>query len=79
MKSIDQRLNNITGQIEGIKKMIAKNQDCLQVLTQLKAVKSAVNSVIDSLVENQFDTCLQSLKSDDKKLLIKIKKYVQTN
>lgn len=79
MKSIDQRLNNISGQIEGVRKMIAQDKDCLQVLIQLKAIKSAVGGVINTIIENQFDTCLQSLKSDDKKLLVKIKKYVQTN
>jgi len=59
--------------------MIGDNKDCLQILTQLKAVKSAVAGVMDSLVDNQFDNCLQSLKTEDKELLIKIKKYVKSN
>jgi len=79
MKSIQQRLNNINGQINGIKKMVDNKVDCVQVLTQLKAVKSAVSSVMDSVVEDQFDTCIKSLKENDKKLLIKIKNYVKTN
>jgi len=79
MKSIQQRLNNINGQINGIKKMVDNKVDCVQVLTQLKAVKSAVASVMDSVVEDQFDTCIKSLKENDKKLLIKIKNYVKTN
>jgi len=78
MKSINQRLNNISGQIQGIKKMVDSQTDCVQVLTQLKAVKSAVSGVMDSIVENQFDKCTKSLKSQDKQLLIKIKKYVTT-
>lgn len=79
MKSNQQRLNNIIGQIEGIKKMMDSKADCLQVLTQLKAVKSALSSVIDSVVEDKFETCLHSLDKDDKKLLIQMKKYVQSN
>lgn len=79
MKSINQRLNNITGQIEGIKKMLDSNSDCIQVLTQLKAVKSAVGSVMDSVIEEQFNTCMKSLKKDDKDLLVKIKDYVKSN
>lgn len=79
MKSVEQRLNNITGQIEGIKKMMMTKTDCVQILTQLKAIKSAVGSVMDTVVEEQFDNCLKSLKEDDKKLLIKIKKYVKSN
>lgn len=79
MKSITQRLNNITGQIEGVKKMVGNKSDCVQVLTQLKAVKSAVGSVMDSVIEEQFDTCMKSLKKGDKELLVKIKNYVKTN
>ena len=79
VKSNQQRLNNIIGQIEGVKKMIDAKADCLKVLTQLKAIKSAVSSVVDSVVEDQFETCLKSVSKEDKKLLVQIKKYVKSN
>jgi len=79
MKSNQQRLNNIIGQIEGVKKMMDSQVDCLKVLTQLKAIKSAISGVMDSVVENKFETCLKSVSSEDKKLLIQIKKYVKSN
>ncbi|MBP9817912.1 metal-sensitive transcriptional regulator [Candidatus Shapirobacteria bacterium] len=79
MKSIDQRLNNIIGQMEGVKKMLAGNCDCVKTLTQLKAIKSAVAGVMDTIVEDKFDTCLESMNKEDKKLLIEIKKYVKSN
>ncbi|KKR43064.1 hypothetical protein A2434_03050 [Candidatus Woesebacteria bacterium RIFOXYC1_FULL_41_14] len=79
MKSIAARLNNITGQIEGVKKMVDRQTDCLQVLTQLKAIKSAVGSVMDTVIEEQFNTCMKSLKKEDKDLLVNIKSYVKTN
>lgn len=79
MKSPKQRLSNIVGQIEGIKTMLDNNSDCVSVLTQLKAVSSAINAVSDQIVSTQFDTCLKSLKSSDKKLLLSLKKYVKTN
>jgi len=79
VKSNQQRLNNIIGQIEGVKKMMAADTECIKVLTQLKAIRAAVAGVMDSLVENQFDTCLKSLKAEDKKLLVKMKNYVQSN
>lgn len=79
MKSNEARLNNIIGQIEGVKKMMEKDVECLSVLTQLKAIKSAVSRVMDMVVEEQFDTCLKSLKGSDKNLLINIKKYVKSN
>lgn len=79
MKSIVQRLNNISGQIEGIKKMVDNQDDCLKLLTQLKAAKSAIASVMDNIIEEKFDTCLKSIKNEDKKLFIKIKNYVKSN
>lgn len=79
MKTIKQRLNNISGQIEGVKKMTDNKSDCIQTLTQLKAIRSAVGGVMDSIIEEQFETCLKSVKEEDKKLLIKIKDYVKTN
>jgi FrmR/RcnR family transcriptional regulator, repressor of rcnA expression len=71
MKTISQKLNNITGQIDGVKKMVEKECECEKVLIQLKAVKSAISGVMDEIVEGQF--------CDEKKLLIKLKKYVKSN
>jgi len=71
MKTIVQKLNNISGQIEGVKKMVDNKCECEKVLTQLKAIKSAVSGVMDEIVEGQF--------GDEKKLLIKLKKYVKSN
>jgi len=79
MKTIQQRLNNISGQIEGVKRMVDANKDCVAVLTQLKAIKSAVAGVMDTVVEEKFETCMKSLKNEDKKLLIKLKSYVRSN
>lgn len=71
MKSIQQKLNNISGQIEGIKRMVDGECECEKVLIQLKAVKSAISGVMDEIVEGQF--------CDEKNLLIKFKKYVKSN
>ena len=38
------RLNRIAGQIEGIKKMIEDGRYCPDILSQLRAVRSAVKS-----------------------------------
>ena len=79
MKSNQQRLNNIIGQIEGVKKMIEGETDCIKVLTQLKAIKAAVAGVMDSIVDDKFETCMKSVKLQDKKLLIQMKTYVKSN
>lgn len=67
------------GQIEGVAKMMDRKEDCLAILTQLKAIKSAIAGVMDGVVEEQFEHCLQSLNKKDKALLIKMKNYVKSN
>lgn len=59
--------------------MVDKKSDCLAVLTQLKAIKSAVGSVMDTVIEEQFNTCMKSMKKEDKKMFLDIKSYVKTN
>jgi DNA-binding FrmR family transcriptional regulator len=79
MKSPQDRLSIIIGQLNGIKKMMDKNEDCIKLITQLRASRSGIESVIDTIIANKFDTCMKDLKPSDKKLLINIKKYVTTN
>ena len=79
MKSPQDRLSIVIGQLNGIKKMMDDKADCIKLITQLRASRSGIESVISTIVANKFDTCLQGLKSSDKKLLINIKKYVTNN
>lgn len=79
MKTPKQRLSNVVGQIEGIKSMLDTKYDCVSILTQLKAVSSAINAVSNQIVSEQFDTCLKSLTKSDKDLLLSLKKYVKNN
>lgn len=79
MRSPQDRLSIIIGQLNGIKKMIDNGDDCLKLITQLRASRSGIEGVIDMIIANKFDNCLKDLKSSDKKLLINIKKYVTNN
>ena len=44
------RLNRISGQIEGIKKMISDKRETTEVLTQLRAVRAAVKGMETALL-----------------------------
>ncbi len=58
MRSFDQRINIIIGQLEGIKKMLnQKNGNCFDSVVQLKAVKSSVSSLMTKVLEEEFNTC----------------------
>lgn len=58
------RLNRIAGQIEGIKKMIEEGRYCPEILSQLRAVRSAVKAVESNILQKHLQHCVaQSFSS----------------
>ena len=51
------RLKRIEGQIRGIQKMIENERDCESVLTQLAAVRSAIESAGALMLNNYLKFC----------------------
>lgn len=52
------RLNRISGQIDGVKRMIEARKYCPDILTQLRAVRAAINSIEASILETHLDACV---------------------
>lgn len=52
------RLNRIEGQIKGIKGMLERNAYCTDILIQVSAVNSALNSFNKELLSNHIKTCV---------------------
>lgn len=71
MKTKEQLINNLIGQLRGIGKMINDEKDCLQVINQMKAVRSALSSLMDKYIESNFSQCIESCGSTKKKNMIK--------
>ena len=57
-KLIINRLNRISGQINGIKKMIENDTYCNDVLIQLKAVDNSIQSLSNHVLENHLYNCI---------------------
>ena len=55
---ISNRLNRISGQINGINKMIENDAYCNDVLIQLSAVKNSIKSLSTHILENHLYTCV---------------------
>ena len=58
MKQLQNRLNRITGQINGIKTMLDDNRYCGDVLIQVAAVESALQSFGYIVLQNHLETCV---------------------
>ncbi len=52
------RLNRIEGQIRGVKGLIEKDTHCDDVLNQISAIQSALNSVGKILLEGHMRSCV---------------------
>lgn len=52
------RLNRIEGQIRGIKSLIERDTYCDDVITQISATQSALNSVAKVLLEGHLKGCV---------------------
>ncbi len=62
------RLNRIAGQVEGIKKMIEDGRYCPEILSQLRAVRSAVKAVESNILQKHLQHCVaQSFASGEDK------------
>src|SRR5690554_6210194 len=69
-KDLTSRLNRIEGQIRGIKGMIDKDVYCDDVITQLSATQSALNSVARILLEGHLKGCVvDRLSEGDNEIL----------
>ncbi|MBN1697001.1 MAG: metal-sensitive transcriptional regulator [Spirochaetales bacterium] len=61
------RLRKIEGQIRGIVKMIENERYCIDILSQTRAVVSAMRKVEDMVMYQHLHTCVaESMKSGSK-------------
>ena len=58
LKSLFNRLSRIEGQVRGIKRMLEKNAYCPDVLIQVSAINSALNSFSKVLLANHLKSCV---------------------
>ena len=64
--ALGRRVNRIEGQIRGIGKMIEADRYCIDVLTQLAAVRSALDALGLELLEHHLHGCVQhAVRSGD--------------
>lgn len=52
------RLSIVEGQVRGLQEMIEKGIYCIDVITQTSAVKNALSSIEDVIMENHLSTCV---------------------
>ena len=54
------RLNRIEGQVRGVAKMVEEDRYCVEVLTQVSAIQSALDALALQLLESHTKGCVRS-------------------
>ena len=57
-KKIANRLHRIEGQVRGIERMVEDDRYCIDVLTQVSAVKTALDALALQLLEGHVSHCV---------------------
>ncbi len=58
-KKILNRLKLTEGQIRGIQKMIDEEKECIDIITQLSAVRSSIDRVMGMIVAENLKNCFE--------------------
>lgn len=55
---VQARLSRIEGQVRGIQRMVDEDRYCIDILTQVNAVKAAIDKVALALLEDHVQHCV---------------------
>lgn len=58
-RSVVSRLRRIEGQVRGVSGMVEEGRYCMDILTQVQAIKAALKKVEDELLKNHAAHCVE--------------------
>jgi CsoR family transcriptional regulator, copper-sensing transcriptional repressor len=64
------RLKRVEGQVRGLERMIEEDTYCVDVLTQISAVTSALRSISLGLLDEHVRHCVANAEGDDSDAMI---------
>lgn len=57
-RELDRRLRRLEGQASGVRRMLAREAPCEEILIQTSAIRGALNQITILLLEGHVDACL---------------------
>jgi len=58
--SVRKRLQRIEGQVRGLARMVEQDRYCIDVVTQISAVRAALRAVEDEILRDHVDHCVEN-------------------
>lgn len=78
LRNLKSRIHRIIGQLNGIEKMLDDNRYCGDVLVQISAVESALQSVGYIVLKDHLETCVRDkAKADDPKVMTEVMELIK--
>lgn len=72
-KAVLNRISRAQGHLESVRRMVERGEDCTEVLVQLSAVISALNSTGRVILKDHIEHCIvDAAKTDDMEALEKL-------
>ena len=72
-KAVLNRISRAQGHLESVRKMVERGEDCTDVLVQLSAVISALNSTGRVILKDHIEHCIvDAVRADDLEALEKL-------
>jgi DNA-binding FrmR family transcriptional regulator len=53
------RLNRIEGQVRGVARMVEQDRYCIDILTQIEAIRAALGRVESELLKGHLNHCIE--------------------
>ncbi len=67
--TIIQRLNIIKGQLDGLIKLVEKQEDCRKITEQFYAINAGLKKAIEAYFNNNLSSCLKSINFKKRKTI----------
>ncbi len=78
-KAVSNRLAKATGHLDSVKKMVDRGESCTDVLTQLIAVRSAINNAAKIIIVDHLNECIvDAAKNDDMVKIAEFEKIIKS-
>ncbi len=72
-KTIISRINRMSGQLNGVKKMVEENRYCDDILIQLSAIDKSIKSLANLILDRHLHTCIvDNIKQGNEEVLDEI-------
>jgi len=76
-KDIINRLKRAEGQLRGVQKMIEDDKECIDIVTQLTAVRSSINRTMGIVISNKINQIIENPVEDKEKQEEKLQKALE--